>query len=62
MSALSPGKVFQNHVILLERNLILICSLTMLMFPLSASVCREIHDYVKTESQWVLFALLASSS
>lgn len=43
VSAVAPGKVFQNHILLLERNLVLISSLTMLMFPLSASICQEIR-------------------
>ena len=36
-SAVSPEKVFQNYILLLERKVILISSLTMLMFPLSTS-------------------------
>lgn len=43
MSAVSPEKVFQSRILLLERNLILISSLTMLMLPLSTSICWEIH-------------------
>lgn len=62
MSAASPENVFQNRILLLGRNLILLFSLTALTFPLSASICQEAHECVRTGSQWVRFAALASSS